>query len=123
MPKTLGDLESHKFIARSRPDENPYSDVSWALRIGRQNKEAKDASFTGTSSEALLKAASRGIGITASYEEMEGHKKYSLVRILAKLAKQEQKQYLVYPKHLQEVEKIKTLEKFLIDRFLKLRRE
>lgn len=116
-PKSLEDLENHLFIARSRPEENPYSDVGWALRVGRKNKDPRIPVFTSNSSESLLKAASMGVGITASHEEMDGPKRYGLVRIMRNLVSQRCEEYLVYPKHLQKVRMLKELESFLVKRF------
>lgn len=65
-PKSLEDLDHHRLMVRSRPEETPYSGVNWILKIGRENKEPRKPVFMGTSSESLMRAASRGIGIVAS---------------------------------------------------------
>lgn len=119
-PKTLVDLDKHRFITRSRPLESPYADVEWVLKLGREGKEPRKSELTGSSDESLLKATSKGLGITSSHKEFDAVDRYKLVRILPEIATEKVREYLVYPKSIQVLERIQVLENFLLCYFAKI---
>lgn len=120
-PKTLKDLACHDIIVRSAYIENPYADVNWILKLGREGMDPLTPILSANSTECLLEAASHGLGITSSHEEMKIKEKYGLVRVLPDLARQIVKSYLVYPRHLKLTKKIEILEEFLLAYFSELR--
>lgn len=54
---------------------------------------------------------------------MNSYKRHGLKRILSEPAKQEYKDYFVYPKSLRHVEKIQDLEKFLMKKYSHIRED
>ena len=120
-PRTIKDLDSHKLIVRSRPKENPYSDVEWSLKLGRDDGSKRDPVFTGNSTESLFKAASEGLGIITAHSGMEVIKRYKLKKVFPDLKPVVMKHCLVYPKHLEKVERVVVLGEFLMKQFEDMR--
>lgn len=120
-PRNVRDLDSHRLLTRSRAYDNPYSDVNWALRIGREGLESRKPFYTSTSTDNLLFAAENGLGIVTFYEEMRKAKNYNIEKINTITEGPKYTVYFTAPKHLEGIEKIETLEKFLMQKFQYMR--
>ena len=112
-PQSYNNLESHKFIAHSRPDENPYSDLEWALKLGMPAGKKRIPEYLANSLECLFSAANKGIGIITSYEEMSILRNSGLTRVLSDLDGPSYKFYLVYSKKIENLERIMVLSEYL----------
>lgn len=112
-PKTVEDLDLHRLIPFARPHENPYSEVDWMLRIGREGKKRRKPFYTVNSVGSFWEAAEKGMGIIVSYEKMLESKKTNLVRILKDVKGPIYRDHFIYPKKLEGVQRIEKLKEHL----------
>ena len=102
-PKKPEDLDKHQLLTRSRAYENPYADVDWVLRIGREGKAARKPFYTSNSVESLFQGAEAGTGITVGYKEMKNVKNSKLKQVLPNLEGPKYKEYIIYQKKLKDI--------------------
>jgi len=119
-PKTASDLDNHRLLVRSHSENYPYSDVAWILKVGK-TKGKREPYFISNSSEILFKAAEEGNGLITSYEPMVKGSKRKLVRVLPDLKGPGYKDFIIYPKSLADINKIKLIKDFLLEEFQYLR--
>ncbi|MDP3442279.1 MAG: LysR family transcriptional regulator [Ignavibacteria bacterium] len=112
-PQTAEDLRHHRIIAFGHPETHPYANINWILRLGLPEGQLHEPIFTSTSVECLVKAASKGMGIIASYEEMEIIKNSDLQNILPNIKDKEIKEYFIYADYLKNDEEITQLKEYL----------
>ena len=112
-PKTVEDLKHHYIIAHSHPEEFPYSNVNWILKLGMPAGEMHKPIFMSTSIECLIDAAKRGKGIIASYNELTILQRSQLKNILPDITYKEQEGYLIYPNYLKDDKAIIDLKNYL----------
>ena len=112
-PQTVEDLKHHRIIAFGHPETHPYANINWILRLGLPEGQLHEPIFTSTSVECLVKAASKGMGIIASYEKMEIIKNSDLQNILPNIKDKEIKEYFIYADYLKNDEEINRLKKYL----------
>jgi DNA-binding transcriptional LysR family regulator len=101
-PISAEELINHYIIAHAQPENHPYSDVQWVLRLGMPVGKLKDPVFTANSLECLVKAAQKGLGIIGGYDEMEIMRTSGLKRILTSLTGPINEEYISYPSFLKE---------------------
>ena len=112
-PKTVDELKHHRLVSFADPDEHLYSDVNWILKLGMPEGELNEPIFTSTSTECLINAARRGLGITSSYAEMRIIKDSNLINILPDIKCEELKNYFIYPDYLEKDQEIMKLKDYL----------
>jgi len=115
-PQKVEDLKDHCIIAHAHPEEHPYSDINWILRLGMPEGQLNKPVFTSTSVESLVKAAKKGKGVIGSYEEMEIIKNSNLKNILPEVKAPLVKCYFVYPKHLAKDGEVQCLKTYLLEK-------
>jgi len=112
-PKTLEELKSHHIIAMANPEQHPYGDVNWILRLGMPEGEFHKPIYTANSLECRVEACEKGIGIIGSYEEFSIIKKAHLKNILPNIKCEPLNSYFMYPDYLKEDHEIITLKNYL----------
>ncbi len=112
-PQTVEDLKNHYIIAHAHPEEHPYSDVNWILRLGMPKGQLHQPVFTSNSIETALKAAKSGIDIIGSYEKMEVINSGHLKNILPSIKDKEVKLYFIYSDYLKTDKEINKLKYYL----------
>ncbi len=101
-PKTVDELKNHRIIAYSHPEDRPYSDLKWILRLGMPAGELHPPFFSSDSLECLIEATENGQGIFACYDEMSLVKKANIKQILVDVTDKPVKWFLVFPNYLME---------------------
>lgn len=101
-PKTVDELKNHCIIAPANPEEYPYSDLIWILKLGLPEGKYHTPVFSSTSIECLVKAAINNMGIIGSYDEMEIIKNSGLKKILPHVTDKKVKDYFIYPDYLEK---------------------
>lgn len=119
-PKTVEDLKDHRLISHANPDEHPYSDVNWILKLGMPKGHFHKPIFLSTSVGSLVSAAKGGIGIIGSYEEFSIIRDSNLVNILPDVRCKELKEYFIYPEYLKEDQEIMDIKSFLQEKLKSL---
>ena len=112
-PKTVEELKDHRIIAPAHPEELPYADVNWILRLGVPEGKLHEPVFTSTSIESSIKAAKDGLGIVGGYKEMEIIKDSNLKNILPFMEAKNVEEYFICPDYLSKDEQIIKLKDYL----------
>lgn len=112
-PQTVEELKNHYLISMTNPDQHPYADVNWILRLGRSNGELNKPAYTSNSLECRVKACEKGIGIIGSYIEFSLIKMANLINILPNVKCARLKNYFIYPSFLKEDEEIIKIRNYL----------
>lgn len=116
IPKTLEELEKHRFISFDNPFRPlPYGEIEWIRRVGREETQTpRDPYLTFNSVELLYQAAVNGLGIIALSHDSNLLEAGEVVRILPEISSPETKMYFVYPTSLKTIKLVKTLESYLV---------
>jgi len=112
-PKTLADLRDHHIIAPAHPEDYPYAELNWILKLGIPKGKQHEPVFTSNSIESLIKAAKQGMGIIGGYEQMEIVKNSYLKIILPDIKDKKVDWYFTYPNYLQQDQDIVALKNYL----------
>ena len=112
----MKDLDNHRLLSFSRPGENPYAQVDWILKLGREGLKKRQPFYSANSVESLLVAAEKGMGIIAFHDVMLKERSTNLVPILKNVRGEKNISYLIYPKSLSSVERIEILKEFIIQK-------
>ena len=112
-PQTVEDLKNHRLIGYSHPQEHPYSEVNWILKLGLPNGQLHQPIFASNSIECAIQAAEKGIGIVSNYDEYSIIKKSKLKNILPDVRCTKLKEYFIYQNYLKGNEEIMNLKMYL----------
>lgn len=112
-PKTVEELKDHHLIAFALPEQHPYADVNWILRLGMPDGKLHEPVFTSNSVECMIEAAKRGMGIVGSYQEMRIIKESSLINILPEIKDKGIRDYIIYPNYLKKDPDIISFKNYL----------
>jgi len=113
-PQTVEDLKNHLLIVTSlKPEEYPYSDIHWILKLGMPAGKKHEPIFLSNSIECMINAAEKGVGIIASYEKMSIVKRSKLRNVLPDIREKELKIYFTYPDYLKKDPEIIKIRNYL----------
>ncbi len=113
-PQKVEDLKNHCLItSSSNPENYPFADIHWILKLGMPEGETNTASFLSGSLECLLDAAKKGKGIIGGYEAMSILRNANLLNILPDVKDKKIEWYLIYPEYLKEDKEIIDLKNYL----------
>lgn len=115
-PQTTADLKDHRLIGYVHPQEHPYSEVNWILKLGMPEGQLHEPIFASNSIECAIKAAERGVGIVSNYDEYEIIKKSKLKNILPHIKCKKLKEYFIYQDYLKGDKEVMDLKKYLQER-------
>lgn len=111
-PRTVEDLKDHCILAPAHPEEYPYSELTWILKLGMLPGHQHIPVFTSNSLESLVKAAREGMGIIGGYEKMEIIKNSHLNNILPDVKERKAEMYFIYPNYFKEDKEIINLKEY-----------
>lgn len=112
-PQTVEELKNHCLISHAHPEDHPYSDINWILRLGLPPGQLHEPIFTSTAVESLAKAAINGRGIIGSYAKMTFIKNSELKNILPFIKDEPIEWDFIYPNHLKQDKEIIKLKEYL----------
>ena len=115
-PQTIEDLKDHRLIGYAHPQEHPYSEVNWILKLGMPEGQLREPIFASNSIECAIKAAEKGIGIVSHYDELDLIKKSKLINILSHVKCKKLKVYFIYQDYLKGDKDMMALKKYLQER-------
>ena len=111
-PKTVNDLNKHKFISYGKGAPSPVFNPDWALKLGMKDNKKRKSIMKVNSIMGLLLAVESGVGIAALPDYL-----VSLSSNLIKLIPSEQgpitEAYFVYPESLRNVARVQAFRNFL----------
>ena len=118
MPKTLSDLNKHKFISFGRGAPSPVFNPDWALKLGgKDNKKIKPI-MKVNSVYGLLLAVQSGVGLAALPDYITASVP-NIIRVLPKIEGPKTEAHFVYPQSLKNVARVIAFRNFLYSKIRK----
>ena len=113
-PQTVDDLKNHHLIVNSfNPEQYPFSDILWILRLGLPKGKFHKPSFISNSLELAISAAQKGKGIVGTYKEMSILRNANLKNILPNVKDSSIEEYFIFPEYLKDDPEILNIKEYL----------
>ena len=112
MPKTINDLNKHRFISFGKGTPSPVYNPDWALKIGIKDNKKRKSIMKVNSVMGLLLAVESGVGLTALPDYLVLRSK-NLIRVLPKVEGPITEAHFVYPQSLKNVARVQAFRNFL----------
>ncbi len=114
-PKTLKDLDKHKFITYGKGAPSPVYNPDWVLRIGAKDGKKRKSSMKVNSVYGLLLAVQSGVGLAALPDYIT-HNVSGITRVLPNDPGKPTETYFVYPASLKENARLIAFRNFLFSK-------
>ena len=112
MPKTVNDLNKHKFISFGRGTPSPVYNPDWAIKIGMKDGKKRKSVMKVNSVMGLLLAVESGVGLAALPDYLVVQSK-NLIKVLPKIEGPITEAHFVYPQSLKNVARVQAFRNFL----------
>ena len=117
-PKSVNDLNKHKFISYGRGAPSPVFSPDWALKLGVKDNKKRKPVMKVNSVYGLLLAVQSGIGLAALPDYMTVSLP-NLIRVLPQVEGPKTEAHFVYPMSLKNVARIVAFRNFLYSKVSK----
>ena len=117
-PKTVNDLNKHKFISFGKGAPSPVYDPDWALQLGMKDNKKRKPVMKVNSVYGLLLAAQSGVGLAALPDYITVSVP-NLIRVLPQIEGPKTEAHFVYPQSLKNVARIVSFRNFLYSKVSK----
>ena len=114
-PKTVKDLDKHKFISFGRGAPSPVYNPDWALKLGMKDNKKRKTVMKVNSVYGLLLAVQSGVGL-ASLPDYLTSKQPNIVKILPKIEGPITEAHFVYPQSLKNTARVQAFRNFLFSK-------
>ena len=111
-PKTVKDLDKHKFISFGRGAPSPVYNPDWALKLGMKDNKKRKTIMKVNSVYGLLLAVQSGVGLAALPDYLTV-KQPNIVKVLPKIEGPITEAYFVYPQSLKNEARVRAFRNFL----------
>ena len=111
-PKTLSDLNNHKFISYGKGAPSPVFNPDWALKIGMKDNKKRKPIMKVNSVMGLLLAVESGVGIAALPDYLVSSSN-NLIKLLPSSEGPRTEAHFVYPQSLKNVARLQAFKNFL----------
>tara|TARA_B100001750_G_scaffold182598_1_gene151296 strand:+ start:114 stop:1004 length:891 start_codon:yes stop_codon:yes gene_type:complete len=111
-PKTVNDLNKHRFISYGKGAPSPVFNPDWALKLGMKDSKKRKPVMKVNSVMGLLLAVESGVGLAA----LPDYITFNVLNIVKVLPQQEgprSEAHFVYPQSLRNVARVQTFRNFL----------
>jgi len=117
-PKTISELNKHKFISYGKGAPSPVFNPDWALKLGVKDNKKRKPVMKVNSIYGLLLAVQSGVGLAAlpDYITMSVP---NIVKVLPKIEGPKTEAYFVYPQSLKNVARVIAFRNFLYSKISK----
>ena len=112
IPKTLTDLNKHKFISFGKGAPSPVYNPDWALKVGMKDNAKRKSIMKVNSVMGLLLAVESGVGLAALPDYLVFQSR-NLIKVLPKVEGPITEAHFVYPESLRNVARVKAFRNFL----------
>jgi len=112
MPKTLSDLNKHKFISFGKGAPSPVYNPDWALKLGMKDKKKRKTVMRVINVYGLLLAVQSGVGLAAIPDYLTV-KQPNIVKVLPSVQGPTTEAHFVYPQSLKNVARVQAFRNFL----------
>ena len=111
-PKTINDLNKHKFISFGRGTPSPVFNPDWALKLGIKDNKKRKSCMKVNSVYGLLLAVQSGVGLAALPDYLT-IKQPNIVKVLPSVEGPITEAHFVYPESLKNVARVQAFRNFL----------
>ena len=115
MPKTINDLNKHKFISFGKGAPSPVYNPDWALKIGMHDGKKRKTIMKVNSVMGLLLAVESGVGLAALPEYLVSNSN-NIIKVLPKVEGPITEAHFVYPQSLKNVARVQAFRNFLFSK-------
>ena len=112
IPKSIADLNKHKFISFGKGTPSPVYNPDWALKIGMKDTKKRKSIMKVNSVMGLLLAVESGVGLAALPDYLVFQSK-NLIKVLPKVEGPITEAHFVYPQSLKNVARVQAFRNFL----------
>tara|TARA_B100000902_G_scaffold306487_1_gene295109 strand:- start:270 stop:1160 length:891 start_codon:yes stop_codon:yes gene_type:complete len=112
MPKTIGDLNKHRFISFGKGTPSPVYNPDWALKIGVKDNKKRKSVMKVNSVMGLLLAVESGVGLAALPDYLSYQSK-NIIKVLPKVEGPITEAHFVYPQSMKNVARVQAFRNFL----------
>ena len=114
-PKSVRDLDKHKFITYGRGAPSPVFNPDWALKLGTKDSKKRKPVMKVNSVYGLLLAVQSGVGLAALPDYITVNVP-NIIKILPETEGPLTETHFVYPQSLKNVAKVKAFRNFLFSK-------
>ena len=114
-PKTINDLNKHKFVSFGKGAPSPVFNPDWALKLGMKDNKKRKTCMRVNSVYGLLLAVQSGVGLAALPDYITV-KQPNIVKILPNIEGPITEADFVYPASLKNVARITAFRNFLFSK-------
>ncbi len=111
-PKTVNDLNKHKFISFGKGTPSPVFNPDWALKLGIKDNKKRKSCMKVNSVYGLLLAVQSGVGLAALPDYLTV-KQPGIVKVLPSVEGPITEAHFVYPESLRNVARVQAFRNFL----------
>ena len=115
MPKTVSDLNKHKFISFGKGAPSPVYNPEWALKLGMHDGKKRKPIMKVNSVMGLLLAVESGVGLAALPEYLVSNTS-KVIKVLPKLEGPITEAHFVYPQSLKNTARVQAFRNFLFSK-------
>ena len=112
MPKTLNDLNKHRFISFGKGAPSPVVNPDLALKLGIKDNKKRKSIMKVNSVMGLLLAVESGVGLAALPDYLV-FQSQNVIKVLPKLEGPITEAHFVYPQSLKNVARVQVFRNFL----------
>jgi len=112
IPKTINDLNKHRFISFGKGAPSPVFNPDWALKLGVKDNKKRKSIMKVNSVMGLLLAVESGVGLAALPEYLVSNST-NVVKVLPNSAGPITEAHFVYPESLKNVVRVQAFRNFL----------
>ncbi len=114
-PKSLRDLDKHKFITYGKGAPSPVYNPDWVLRIGSKDGKKRKSVMKVNSVYGLLLAVQSGVGL-AALPDYIAHNKSGITKVLPNDPGKPTETHFVYPASLKNNARLVAFRNFLFSK-------
>ena len=115
MPKTIGDLNKHRFISFGKGAPSPVYNPDWALKLGMHDGKKRKPIMKVNSVMGLLLAVESGVGLAALPEYLVSDSN-KVIKVLPKSEGPITEAHFVYPQSLKNTARVTAFRNFLFSK-------
>ena len=112
MPKTINDLNKHRFISFGKGTPSPVYNPDWALKIGIKDGKKRKSVMKVNSVMGLLLAVESGVGLAALPDYLVSLSR-NVIKVLPSVEGPITEAHFVFPESLKNVARVTTFRNFL----------
>ena len=112
IPKTINDLNKHRFISFGKGAPSPVFNPDWALKLGVKDNKKRKSIMKVNSVMGLLLAVESGVGLAALPEYLVSSST-NVIKVLSNSAGPITEAHFVYPQSLKNVARVQAFRNFL----------